>query len=114
MSEIERGNPITGEDNLYRFYKSNLPAVIWNPEKNCPLAEFQNGTFATKSKRVARKLLEMGYPQVSPFAEAPPDIIVGYPGQSIDTSSEAQDDTKIGSGENKNPKPLTPVKTVVE
>ncbi len=110
MAEIERGNPIIGEDNLYRFYKSNLPAVIWDPKKNRSLVEFQKGVFETTDIKVAEKLLELGYPQVSPLAEEPPDVIVMLPGQSIDTSAQSQENIRPGAGENQRAKPLTPVR----
>lgn len=110
MSEIERGNPVMSEGNLYRFYKSNLPAVIWNPEKNRPLAEFQKGVFETKKKKVAQKLLELGYPQVSPLATEPPDIVLGLPGKSIDTSATSVENIRPGAGENQDAKSITPVK----
>lgn len=112
MAEIERGNPIIGDGNTYRFYKSNLPAVVWNGKKNCALAEFQNGVFETDNKKIAQQILDLGYPQVSPTAKEPPNIIVGLPGQSIDTSATSTENIRPGKGENRNEKPITPVRLV--
>ena len=44
-----------------KFYQSGKEAVIWNPEKDCMLAEFKNGMLETKSKAIIDKLNELGY-----------------------------------------------------
>jgi hypothetical protein len=63
------------QQKLFRFYRSNLATVVWNPEKDKPLATFVKGQFYTKDPVVAQKLTEMGYPQVSLDANTPPDIL---------------------------------------
>ena len=109
MSEIERGNPTIGDGNIYRFYKSNLPAGVWDPTRNCALAEFKQGVFETRDIKVAEKIQEFGYPQVNPLADAPPDVILTLPGHSIDTTANSVENIKPGMRENTNAKPLTPV-----
>lgn len=63
------------QPKLYRFYRSNLATVVWNPKEGKALARFVNGQFYTKDVEVARKLTEMGYPQVSLDASTPPNIL---------------------------------------
>ena len=59
-----------------RFYKANLPAVIWDPKVNVALAEFINGEFTTMSNEVADILIRKGYPEVAIDAVDPPDFEV--------------------------------------
>ena len=49
-----------------KFYKSGLEAVVWNPEKKLPLAEFKKPdfTFETEDPEVIAKLKELGYQEV--------------------------------------------------
>jgi len=71
----------------YRFYKSGLPAIVWDPEKNRAMADFtqegQKGSFTTDNKRVAKHLRAKGYPEISVDATEPPNILVLRPGQSL-------------------------------
>ena len=50
------------------FFKSGLEAVVWNPEKDCALAEFPKPhfTFETNDPAVIAKLKEMGYQELPP------------------------------------------------
>lgn len=63
------------QQELCRFYRSNLATVVWDPERNRPLAEFVDGQFYTEDARTIAKLRELGYPQVSLDATEPPDIL---------------------------------------
>lgn len=103
MGNVQRNNPQKDGDNVYRFYKSNLPAVIWDPAKNQSLAEFKHGVFETDSKRIAQHLHDLGYPQVNPEATQPPAVTVGLPGQSLPEGFNAS-----LTGENSQVKPMTP------
>lgn len=60
--------------NIWRFYRSNLETIVWDPERNKPLAHFVQGEFITNDPRVAEKLLELGYPRVPLEATNPPDV----------------------------------------
>ena len=55
-----------------RFFRANLPNIVWNPELKKPLAEFRNGQFTTEDETVAEKLLEMGYVEIDVDATKPP------------------------------------------
>lgn len=70
---------------LYRFYKSNLPAIVWSPFEDKPLADFSEGHFTTDDLKVAKFLLDNGYPQIPVDAKKPPNILVSIPGKSINT-----------------------------
>lgn len=63
------------QPKLYRFYRSNLATIIWDPPNNKPLAEFVDGQFYTEDAEVAQKLIEAGYPQVDLKATEPPNIM---------------------------------------
>jgi len=63
------------QQQLYRFYRSNLPTVVWSKELNGPIAEFVNGQFYTEDPAVAKLLKDKGYPQISLDATEPPDIL---------------------------------------
>lgn len=58
-----------------RFYRATLPTIVWNPEKDKPLAEFRDGQYYTEDEEIAKKLIAMGYPEVSLEATQPPEII---------------------------------------
>ena len=58
----------------FRFYKGTLPAVVWDPEKGRPMAEFVNGQFYTDDVRVASILKRKGYIQVDLEATEPPPL----------------------------------------
>lgn len=104
MAKVTRNNPKKGGKNVYRFYKSKLPAVIWNPKRNGPLVEFVNGQFETTDAKLAEKLIDLGYPQVNPQAVEPPNITRELPGHSLD------DNQNVGlTGENTSKKPITPI-----
>lgn len=62
---------------LRRFYRSNLPTVVWDPKAGRPLAEFVGGQFLTKEEDVAEIILSKGYPEVELDAVHPPDIMFG-------------------------------------
>ena len=49
-----------------RFYQSGLESIVWDPENDCALAEFKNGAFETKNKKVIAKLKELGYKTSGP------------------------------------------------
>lgn len=49
-----------------KFFQSGLESVVWNPEKNLPLAEFvkPNFTFETDDPKVIKTLQELGYQEL--------------------------------------------------
>ena len=58
---------------VFVFVKGALESVVWDPEKNRPLAEFsREGLFKTKDETVAKRLLDMGYMLKSDFPYGPP------------------------------------------
>jgi outer membrane biosynthesis protein TonB len=59
----------------FRFYRSNLASVVWNPKAGAPLAEFKRGEFITSEPWIAQKLIDLGYPRVPLDATTPPDIL---------------------------------------
>ena len=101
---VTRNNPQKDGDNVYRFYKSNLPAVVWDPGKGRSLAEFKQGIFETSNKKVAQAISDLGYPQVSPNATQPPSITIGLPGQSLAEHENAQ-----LKGDSQKTKPVVPI-----
>lgn len=109
---MKRNNPKVNEKQEFRFYKSNLPKVVWNPNADKSMADFEGGTFTTSDKSVALILLEKGYPQIPIDATEPPEILVRIPGQSLQTNESLghPDNIKIGlGGTNKDSGVLKPV-----
>lgn len=66
-----------------RFYRANLPSVVWDAKKGKALAEFVKGEFITSDERTASILIEKGYPEVDMDALDPPDFEVQR-GKSLD------------------------------
>lgn len=64
---------------LWRFWKSNLPAIIWDKDGECALADFlinePKYTFTTDDERIAKVLQQKGYPEIALDADGPPDIV---------------------------------------
>jgi len=83
---------VTGKQE-YRFYKSSLPGIVWDPSGKKSLANFVNGTFTTSDLRAAQILLDKGYPQIPVDATEPPDILVRIPGKSLGED----EDVKLGA-----------------
>jgi len=52
---------------VYYFTRTaQLAAILWNPEKDCILAKFDKwGLFCTIDRKVAQKVLDAGYHQVT-------------------------------------------------
>ena len=73
----------TTDKSKWRFYRSNLSTVVWNPDKEDVLADFRQGHFTTDDPKVAAKLKSLGYPEISLDADSPPDIIVNQPTMEI-------------------------------
>jgi hypothetical protein len=71
------------KSQVWRFYRSNLETIVWDPEHDKPLAQFVQGEFITDDPRVAERLLELGYPRVSLEAVNPPDVLFEK-GHSLD------------------------------
>jgi len=61
----------------WRFYRSNLETIVWDPRASRPLADFSEGHFITEREDVRDRLRELGYPEVALDAEVPPDIMFG-------------------------------------
>jgi hypothetical protein len=73
--ESEKNQMARNNQNTWRFYRSNLETIVWDPENDRPLVEFIQGEFITSDPRIAEKLLELGYPRVPLEAVDPPDVI---------------------------------------
>jgi len=77
---MKRTTPIKKEKQAgCRFYKSNLPMIVWDPDTNSALADFSEGHFTTEDPKVAEILRGKGYPEIPLDLESPPDIIVNQP-----------------------------------
>lgn len=63
----------------WKFYRSNLPTIVWNASTNTVLADFKQGYFITSSASVANALIGMGYPEVEINSTNPPEVIVNQP-----------------------------------
>jgi hypothetical protein len=73
------------EAKAWRFYRSNLSTIVWNPVTEQPLADFTEGHFTTDNPKTARKLRELGYMEIPLDATEPPsDVIISQPTQVID------------------------------
>lgn len=73
------------EPKAWRFYRSNLSTIVWDPKLEQPLADFSAGHFTTDDPKVARKLRNLGYPEIPLDATEPPaNIIISQPTQAID------------------------------
>ncbi|MGD9156796.1 MAG: hypothetical protein PVG39_00180 [Desulfobacteraceae bacterium] len=73
------------EPKAWRFYRSNLSTIVWNPKSEQPLADFTAGHFTTDDPKVARTLRELGYPEIPLDASEPPaNVIISQPTQAID------------------------------
>lgn len=71
------------QQKLRRFYRSNLPTIVWDPKHNRALCEFVDGQFYTEDPEVASILTDKGYPEVALDQTTPPDIM--FPkGQSLE------------------------------
>lgn len=86
----------------YRFFKSHLPAIVWNPNGKAKMADFSKGHFTTDDIEVAQLLLDKGYPQIPVDATEPPDIVMAIPGQSLE---EGEMVPMVGENERSQPKP---------
>ncbi|RLC88908.1 MAG: hypothetical protein DRJ03_01315 [Chloroflexi bacterium] len=62
------------EGRKRKFYRANLPTVVWDAGNDRALAEFVNGQFVTRDQDVAKKLLGLGYVEVDISADAPPPL----------------------------------------
>lgn len=75
----------TSKKKQWRFYRSQLATKIWDKEKNRLLADFSSGTFTTDDPRVAKLLIDAGYPQIDLDAAAPPEgVLVTEPVMEIE------------------------------
>jgi hypothetical protein len=65
------------EKKAWRFYRSSLSTVVWDPDNDRPLADFTEGHFTTEDPRVAAKLTSLGYMEIPlDSTEPPPNIII--------------------------------------
>ena len=58
----------------YKFFRSELPTVVWDGKLNKAIARFVDGQFVTTDLTVARKLEQMGYPLIPVSTKTPPNI----------------------------------------
>lgn len=66
----------TEEKEMWRFYRSSLSTIVWNPAKDEPLADFTEGHFTTDDPAVAAKLRALGYMEIPLDAEHPPEGVI--------------------------------------
>lgn len=90
---MKRTNKSIDGKQEFRFYKSNLPKIVWDPKHNKVMADFEGGSFMTSELRVAKILLEKGYHQIPVDAVEPPDVLVRIPGKSLGEN----EDIKVGA-----------------
>lgn len=69
----------------WRFFRSQLETIVWDPVGDCVLADFSQGHFTTDDQRKAKYLREKGYPEIPLDAtEPPPNVLVTKPTHAID------------------------------
>lgn len=68
----------------FRFFKSGLPAIVWDNNNDTALVRFKNGEFVTEDEKIAKILMDKGYPQISMKAQDPPDITLVPQGRSLE------------------------------
>ena len=66
----------TEEKTAWRFYRSNLSTIVWDPAKDGVMADFRLGHFTTNDPVVAGKLRKLGYVEIPLDATEPPDVEV--------------------------------------
>jgi len=82
MATKSKSKPV---ETAWRFYRSNLATIVWDPNLDKVLADFSTGTFITEDPKVAKKIRELGYPEIPLDATSPPpDIIIQQPAFAID------------------------------
>lgn len=64
------------EKQAWRFYRSSLSTIVWNPKTDSLLADFTEGHFTTDDPVVAKKLRELGYMEIPIDAIEPPSNII--------------------------------------
>lgn len=73
------------EKKAWRFYRSNLSTIVWDPENDKPLADFTAGYFTTNDPRVAEVLANYGYYEIPLDSTEPPlDVIINKPTRQIE------------------------------
>lgn len=74
----------TEQQSKWRFYRSSMPTIVWDPANERALADFSKGHFTTDDPKVAEKLKAMGYLEIPLDATEPPDIIIRPPAHVIE------------------------------
>jgi hypothetical protein len=73
------------EKKAWRFYRSSLSTIVWDPAKDRPLADFTEGHFTTDDSKVAAKLKALGYLEIPlGSVDPPPNIIIREVNPTID------------------------------
>lgn len=62
------------QQKLFRFFRSNLPTIVWDPDKNRAIVEFVEAQYYTEDEKIAQMLIDKGYPQIPLDLEEPPDV----------------------------------------
>lgn len=57
-----------------RFYKGNRATILWDPNRNRPIADFSEGHFTTSDERAIKAIKEAGYEEIALNALEPPYI----------------------------------------
>jgi hypothetical protein len=69
----------TNEQEAWRFYRSSMPTIVWNPDTDSALADFSEGHFTTDDPVLADRLRSMGYPEIPLDATEPPAGVIVRP-----------------------------------
>lgn len=73
------------KNNAKKFYRSNLSTIVWDKDKQKPMADFSEGYFITEDENVIKVLKGLGYPEVPLDSTEPPQgIIINQPSRMID------------------------------
>ena len=63
----------------WKFFRSEMATIVWDPDNDKELAIFENGVFVTEDKRVAEILRKKGYIEIPMDADVPPGMVKVMP-----------------------------------
>lgn len=90
MADVnETGNDEVEVKTAWRFFRSQLPTIVWDPRpgSNKAMADFSAGHFTTEDKAVAKILREKGYIEIPLNMTEPPAIVVQQPAPQLKTEN---------------------------
>lgn len=59
----------------WKFFKSEMAGIVWDPKNNMVMAEFKDGVFETEDKNIAVILRNKGYIEIPMDTSAPPETV---------------------------------------